>query len=379
VKQVFIAPMVRSGGSLITRLFETVDECFSYPFELVFSPARESPEMIKKFGQKYTVQDYVGVSSGGDFDAVLARWGISRLQENCKFGKNFTGKHAGGKAKGLEIKCEWSHTSFLKILYQVWELNQSLDINDLHLAMFKTLEPSEMVLPEVVSFHSGNGSTVDPGSYFSNVKNFMLIPIRDPLSYIASEKMKYYRQRFELFRLEKMGRIPSKVFSKFEFSDTEKSYLQWEYFYLRALILKKYFPAQIYLYYHNDLIVSPEKTLNGIAEGLGVSGFDSRLGPTILGEPWAGNSQFKKTNGIDQTLDSEHKILSIRELSFIEGRLNLLYTNKPNLMNSELDPKIFLHPTYLELNRIFSPYDRRADVLYSCAFLNREKYKSIFR
>lgn len=374
MKQVFVCPMVRSGGSLINRLFEGVEGTFSYPFELIMKPSNFVPKQLVKDSQRYTIQEYVKDCSSEDFVETLAAWNIKQNQKDCLVGSNFVGGYLAGKAKGLSIKVNWNHAEFISLLNARWQKNNCLSIRDIHVSIYSMLFSDNKNNPNSVCFHSGNGLTVNPYSFFSDEENYMLIPIRELSSYVATEKMKYFRQTYELNRVEKIGRIPVKFFSRFNFRDLNNCFHQWEYCLQRAIALKMTFGDRVVLYKHKDLIENTEETLSLISNHLNLQKFENPNGPTIMGKPWGGNSQFKKTKGIDKSLDNKQSILSAYERKCIE---RVVKRNE-----YDINSKRFLqgsnNQTLEELLEIFKNYDRKVDVLYATPFFNRQKYKSVF-
>ena len=353
-KLIFIGAINRSGGSLLPRLLDGHKNIVSYPLELPFFhdnsyykitdnyagipstiPSLENGRLSKESKFLYPGLSHsltpTNISEKRDFDKfelvnipkskpkIPTKWGKERsdvigvrknyleksFYENVKtdfdyekFVKNFK-TYSEGKSNWNEI-----HYAKHKAYFESWDKGKYLTNDTSHVVM-----------------HSSGGlylTNIDEFFQIYNDSRFV-IPVRDVLGYIASEKIRLARIFFGARRFNKPT-LPSLFIKNFNYYDLSAKIRNWTTSVTRARLLQETFGVNenLIIYNHEKLVNDTEKVMKAFSTNLKIDYTKSLCEPTIGNLPWGGNSHYGKSKGINKDVITNYKrVLNENEINFI--------------------------------------------------------------
>lgn len=363
LKQIFIGSINRSGGSLLARLFDGHSEIVSYPLELPFPhnnffykisdnfagiPMSVPIDLDNKLSNssKYL---YPGSYSRSLIppdlelgDILFDKYDLLDVPKEKYKIENTWGKEKsdiiGVRKNYLEksfyetVRTEFNYDNFIKNLNEhskkksTWAETH----NARHLAFFESWDKGKYLNPKtkyVVTHDSG-------GLYLTNIEDFFLtytdsrfiVPVRDVLGYVASEKVRLARIYFGARRFNKPI-LPFFLIKKFKEYDLRAKIRNWATSITRIYLLQKKFGINknFIVYSNENLVLNTSNVMKSFANNLKIDFENSLCIPTIGNRPWGGNSHYGKSNGVSKkTLSNYKKVLDLEEIQYIKKEVGYL-------------------------------------------------------
>lgn len=379
MKNIFIGPSVRSGGSLLNRLFDSHSDVLSYPFEF-YLPIDEALHVSQMHrGQRKNIQNFpsLEVSKSMRYES----FGFSSDQKKCQFGKRFLGDRFKGKNTGLSITSELDHELFISELdgFDWSSYTATSALNHIHASFSKSWQSGQFSNKSFSVFHSGNGLLADVEQYLNESEdNFFIQPIRSVRGYLASEKRKVVNQ--VILSTPLLGRIPfmKKMDSVITGRFVEQILTNWLITVTRSFILKRKLGDRYIVYKHEDLVQNPESIMDKICDSIGLEYNESLLNPSIIGVPWRGNSMLGLQSGISKSLLNERHVFKESEEALIKkycGAINAFLDDvNGDLVDYDgLDQDLLFD--YAHQEKYYSDRDKTA--LYFSGMYERWAYDSL--
>ena len=356
-KQIFIGSINRSGGSLLARLLDGHKKIVSYPLELPFPHNNAFYQISDNFaGIPMSVPIYEKNKLNSD-SLFLYPGNNSRslTPSDTDLSENLFSKYdlldipkdkpkiifGWGKEKSdiigvrknyLEksfydnVKTDFNFQNFINKLklYSNSESSWSETHNAKHRAFFESWDDGKYLTNDteyVVSHDSG-------GLYLTNIDKFFevyhgsrfIVPIRDVLGYIASEKVRLARIYFGSRRFNKPI-LPFFLIKKFKEYDLKAKIRNWSTSITRVHLLQKKFGIdnQFISYSNENLVLNTSSVMKSFADNLGIEFNQIISEPTIGGRLWGGNSHYGKSKGVNvETLNNYKKVLDSNEVDIIK-------------------------------------------------------------
>ena len=381
-KLIFIGAINRSGGSLLPRLLDGHRNVASYPLELPFFHDNSFYKITDNFaGIPMTIPTlnegrlseeskflYPGLSHSltpsnlsnkQDFDKfelvsipkskpeISTKWGAEK-SDVIGVRKNYLEKSFYDN-----VKTDFDYEKFVKNfnIYSEGKSEWNEIHNARHKAYFESWDNGKYLTSEtshVVMHASG-------GLYLTNIDKFFkvyedsrfIIPVRDVLGYVASEKVRLARIFFGSRRFNKPI-IPSFFVKKFNFYDLNAKIRNWTTSVTRARLLQEKFGINnnLVIYSHEKLVKETERVMKGFASNFNIDYTNSLCNPTIGNLPWGGNSHYGKSNGINkETINNYKKVLNEKEIDTILKKTKNL---REKILNED--------DTFLNLSKINEKY-----------------------
>ena len=329
---VFIAGINRSGGSLLARLFDGHKDFASYPTEVGFKfdytsygfldKITGTPTYIPDFDKNIDPVKYFNAEN----EIVSHKWG---KETSSKFGirKNYLEKAFYEKS----IETNFDHELYLEKLNKYCsksKSNQEL-FESKHKAYFESWDNGAYFNdPKYIVTHDSNGLFLsDFDKYFNEFKNsFILVPIRDCIGYVASEKTRIARRFFGSKRFAK-PLPPNFLIKRFDAYDLNSILTTWLISISRIKILQEKHNSKnnLITYRFEKLVEQPSNAMRILSNKLNVNYEDNLLSPTLCGKKWLGNSQQGKNNGINSKPNQYYKkILREDEINYIKSRIKYI-------------------------------------------------------
>ena len=357
LKLIFIGSINRSGGSLLARLFDGHGNIVSYPLEVPFPHDNHFYKITDNFaGIPMTIpaydesgklqKDYLSIYPGGaarsltpdetiagaDFDKFdLA--GVPKIRPKAlfKWGKeksDIIGVRKNYLEKSFydDVRTDFNFNGYITDFKKLSDNKKNWDeiFNARHLAYFKNWDNGKFLTKDVthvVTHDSGGLYLSNPDVFFSTHKDSrFIIPIRNVLGYIASEKIRLARIFFGTRRFNKPN-LPFFLIKRFEHYDLNAKIRNWSTAITRCLLLQRKFinNNQLIIYSNENLVNNTEKVMRQFMKNLNLNYEEVLTEPTIGNRKWGGNSHYGKSNGVNKNLqDNYKKILNDKEMLIIQ-------------------------------------------------------------
>jgi len=299
---IFISQLSRSGGSLLSSLFDNVPEIFAFPKEVKFGAIKKTLPDLKSFCNELP-------------EEILMRF----INENGIFKDAMRGDYKKGTKAAVPF--EFERAQFESTFYRLWRENTPTTGRELMTIFFTAFFSSWTNYPkhsiECKQFISGFASwtAMDPKNierffgYYSD--GFLIQIVRDPVSWYESVSARNLQKtslkRKELFPI--YAGIDAAISSYEQQWNITQNYM-------------KTYGDKLLLLNFDSLINNRERTMRRVSERLGIAYSDSMLIPSFAGRKIEGNSSFndryKKHVDRNTILDSKEKIQ-------LEEKLNPIY------------------------------------------------------
>lgn len=371
---IFIGSINRSGGSLLARLFDGHEQVASYPLELPFPhnnffyeicdnfagipmsvpiyekkqlnfeskflyPGNYSRSLIPKKMNEYSFDKLDLLDVPKSKPKIKITWGKER-SDPIGVRKNYLEKSFYDV-----VKTEFNYENFIKNL--TTNVNQDtswVEAHNLrHLAFFENWDNGRHInknTTHIVCHDSGGLYLTNLQDYFKIYKNSrFIVPVRDVLGYIASEKVRLARIFFGARRFNK-PKLPFFLIKKFKGYDLKAKVRNWSTALTRTYLLQQKFgKTKNFLVYSNEnLILNTEKVMRSFSKNINIKYDEILCEPTIGGNLWSGNSHYGKSKGINtSTLYNYNKVLDKEEIDFINENVGDLNSQILSQKNSFLD------------------------------------------
>jgi len=382
MKNIFIGPSVRSGGSLINRLFDGHPNVAAYPFELFLPMDKSLHYTLEKRGQRLNIQNYPAISTADTQENILEKILLNSDQEKCLIGKHFKDGKLFAKTSGLNLHGGFDHKKFLSDLSESIGENRSVNevYNSLHEMFFKNWDNGvHSGTMEYVVYHSGNGLMADVELYLSEFEDsYFIQPIRDVRGYLASEKKKVFRQIIGRGRIGSKINWPDWMLKHYFGRYFESMLVNWMITVTRSVILKKRLGDRYIIYRHEDLIRNPKMIMEKITKKIGMKFNDSLVNPTVAGVDWRGNSMFGLQSGVNPKLADIRDVFNPLEQELIDKYCGGVLSYLSEFENKLVEFDNFNENCLFDYNLQSKYYkDREKTALYFASMYERWKYNSI--
>lgn len=353
LKLVFIGGINRSGGSLLARLFDGHDNIVSYPLELPFLHDNSFYKITDNYaGTPMTIPTLVDGKLNEEFKFLYP--GLSHSLEpndysNHSFDKfdlfsvpkikpSFSTSWGKERSDIIGVRKNYLEKSFYEKVETDFDYEKFIEYfkkfssdkkswneihNARHLAYFKSWDQGKYLTEKtshVVMHASG-------GLYLTNIEKFFeiyndsrfVIPVRDVLGYVASEKIRIARIFFGARRFNN-PKLPYALIKKFNYYDLKAKLRNWTTALTRIKILQENFGINknLIVYSNEQLVKNTTKIMKRFAYNFGINFNDVLCSPTIGKRPWGGNSHYGISKGVNTAITENYrKILTIQEISLI--------------------------------------------------------------
>ncbi|MCK5074630.1 MAG: sulfotransferase [Bacteriovoracaceae bacterium] len=378
----FVGPSVRSGGSLINRLFDHHPNVAAYPFELFLPMDHALHPSLKNRGQKLNVQNFPSILPTDTIDLVIKKILLDRESEHCLVGKHFKNEKLIAKTSGLNINAAFVHQQFLYDFTERVGNDRSIShiYNSLHHVFFKNWDKGKHSgTLDYVVYHSGNGLLADIELYFKEFPDsYFIQPVRDVRGYLASEKKKVFRQLIGRGRIGRRINWPDWILKYYYGKFFETTLVNWLITVTRSVILKQKIGERYIIYRHEDLVRNPQLVMKKITNAIGMDYHEGLLTPTVAGVDWRGNSMFGLQSGINPKLADVRDVFNRVEECLIEKYSHYILDYLSGFENELVDfssldtSKLFDY----ELQQKYYA-DREKTALYFASMYERWAYTSI--
>jgi len=347
MKTIYIGAINRSGGSLLTRLFDGHPEVASYPLEISF-PINTNyyPWVAKLSGDTAFIPTYNKDLNDKVFDILNIEsikpkeqhvWGKER-SDPVGVRKNYIEKVFYGAVK--------TDFDFEKYVNEIKEESiNANNINDLYdlkaKAYFNAWDNGKHAgTLDYVITHDSNGLFLsNTDKFFDDFSDsFFIHPIRNITGYIASEKTRITRRFYGSKRFAVS--MPNIFVKKFRSYDIEALIRCWMVSVTRAVIMQEKYGVngRFLVYRYENLISDTSVTMKSICKRIGLKFNHDLLDPTIMGKPWGGNSHQGKQKGVNKNLKNYFsKVLTEDELDIIDQRCGPLLRHLNNDTSTPCD------------------------------------------
>ncbi|MFH1791317.1 MAG: hypothetical protein ABH885_04970 [Candidatus Omnitrophota bacterium] len=334
-KTIFLGTIVRSGGSLLARLFDGHPEILSYPVEVGFPFANGFYPIFESYvGVPSKIPDLDGIP---DAD-VYSLMGIPKAKPKValKWGK----EHAdpvGARKNYLEkvyydtVKTDFDFDRFIQLFdeYRKGARTVAGLYDARHRAYFEAWDKGRHIgEPKFVLLHDSGGLYLaDVARLFKEFEgSVFILPIRDVMGYIASEKTRLARRYYGARRFS-YPPFPNFLVRAFTEYDLDAHIRGWMVAFTRAVLFQEKYGVngRFIAYGHSNLINDTEGTMRALLRSVGARYDGVVLEPTIGGHMWTGNSHQGKRKGVSKDLESYYpKVLSAEETDKIREKAGAL-------------------------------------------------------
>jgi hypothetical protein len=348
MKTIYIGAINRSGGSLLTRLFDGHKDVASYPLEIGFPLNRDFyPWASKLSGETLFIPPYNKDLQDKVFDILE----IESVQEQKKhvWGKE-SSDPVGVRKNYIEkefygaVKTDFDFQRYISEIEK--DSINAENINDLYdlkaRAYFNAWDNGKHAgsLKYVIT-HDSNGLFISNASKFFDElpDSFFIHPIRNITGYVASEKTRITRRFYGSRRYPKV-KMPNIFVKKFNSYDIEALIRCWMVSVTRAVLLQEKFGVngRFLVYRYENLVSDTSETMKSICKRIGLNFDNILLDPTIMGKPWNGNSHQGKQKGVNKDLKNYYsKVLTEKELEIIDKRCGPLLEYLSNDVSTPCD------------------------------------------
>ena len=380
---IFIGPSVRSGGSLLNRLFDHHPDVAAYPFELYLPMDAALHPSLQMRGQKLNVQNFPSIDEHMDVNTIMRRVMLSKKQDSCMIGSHFRHGKLMAKTSFLDVEASYDHEKFVDDFTNTLGNGKKVSeiYNSIHKAFFNNWdEGAHSGTMKYIAYHSGNGLLADIPFFLKEFEDsFFIQPIRSIYGCLASEKKKITRQLIGRGRIGSMINIPDRLLKLCFGRFSEQILVNWLVVFTRSVILKERLGERYIIYRHEDLVRDPESMMKLIADHIGLNFHEILLTPTVAGLDWRGNSMFGKQSGINPELAETRDVFNQTEKKLIDKYCGYINGYLDGFENELVDfgaidkDKLF---DYDLQKRHFR--DRERTALYFASMYERWKYDSIW-
>ncbi len=383
MKNLFIGPSVRSGGSLINRLLDHHPDIAAYPFELFLPMDDALHSSLKNRGQKLNVQNFPRINTDDHEDIILSKMLLDRDPSKCLIGKHFKNGKLIAKTTGLDVEGAFDHNTFISgFLKEIKNVNGIGNrYNILHKNIFKLWDSGKHSgKMKFVTYHSGNGLMADIENYFDEFPDsYFIQPIRDVRGYLASEKKKVFRQIIGRGRIGRRFNWPDWMLKKYYGRYFEAMLVNWLITVTRSVILKKKIGERYVIYRHEDLIRNTKSVMTKLSDAIGLAFDDCLLNPTVGGVGWRGNSMFGLQSGVNPELAKVRDVFNTLEENLIEKYCNKILSYMTGFENELVNYDSFDTSTLFDYDIQMKYYDDRdKTALYFASMYERWGYESFY-
>ena len=328
-KTIYIAGINRSGGSLLSRLFDGHPDILSYPTELGFPINNNFYEITDSYsGVPQTIPD-INFNENNDFYSILdipkqkheysTTWG-KETADPLGVRDNYLEKNFYGN-----VEAHFDYNKFTGIFDKLAKKANSIEdlYNARHQAYFTAWDNGKHIKNQsaVVMQDSGGIYLTNIDKFFSEFHQSILIyPLRDLMGYVAAEKVRYARRFFGSRRFA-FPQLPNYFVKQFDHYDINAQIKGWLCALTRVRILQEKYGLnqQFIVYSHNILTSYPKETMKRLSELCNIKYTEDLLRPTIGNKNWLGNSHYGPTKGISNKISANYpKVLTKNEISTIK-------------------------------------------------------------
>ncbi len=386
-KTIYIAGINRSGGSLLSRLYDNHSSILSYPTELGFPSDNSFYDIVDSYaGVPQSIPDYFK-SQDQDLFSLLdlpkkqavysTQWGKEK-SEPLGVRENYLEKNFYGN-----IKTYFDYDIFIEIFNEKSIHAQNIkELYDArHYAYFSAWENGKYLKDQshVVMQDSGGIYLTNIDRYFNEfTDSILLYPIRDITGYVATEKVRYAR-RFYGSRRFASPQLPNYFVKNYNYYDIEAQIKGWLCAVTRVRLLQEKYGIndRFVIYNHSALTSYPELTMKSLINKSSLKYEETLVNPTIGGKDWLGNSHYGPTKGISNSINKNYnKVLRRDELDIISslsGELCSHIDNK-NTPVSLLDIPENLFYDY-EIQKKYIDEKQKISLYYALTNSTKRRYK----
>ncbi len=382
LKLIFIGAINRSGGSLLSRLFDGHENIVSYPLELPFPrdnsfykitdnfvgvpmtvPSMQNGKLSDTskflypgFSRSLTPEEFQNSSEFDKYDlldipktkpGIPTKWGKEKA-DIIGIRKNYLEKSFYDNVK-TDFDYEKYINNFEK--YSKGKFNWNEIHNARHLAYFESWDQGKYITKKTshVVMHTSSGL------YLTNIDKFFeiykdsrfIIPVRDVLGYVASEKVRMARIYFGSRRYNK-PKLPLFFIKHFSHYDLKAKIRNWTTAATRIRLLQEKFGINknLIVYSNERLVQNTDKVMFDFAKNLNINFNEILCKPTIGKSAWGGNSHYGASKGVNKnTLDNYTRVLS-------KDEIDTILKETKNLRSAILEQD----NSFLDLTKINSKY-----------------------
>ncbi len=328
-KTIFIGGINRSGGSLLARLFDSHPDVASYPLEIgypvdhdiypIFESYTGIPLMVPSFDPASDEDDFKKVVFPDKKPEVGLKWG-KETSDTVGVRKNYLEKVFYGK-----VNTDFDFDKFIRLFNEYKKSAKTIaELFDAkHRAYFLAWDEGKFGQnKKYVLMHSSSGLYIrNIDKYFEEFKGSTFIyPLRDVMGYIASEKTRLARRYYGARRFS-YPKFPNVLVKTFRNYDLEAQIRAWMVAITRVVLLQEKFGVnnRFLVYSNENLLNNTEGTMRAICSNIGIDFHPTLLEPTIIEQPWKGNSHQGASKGVNKNLAEYYpKVLAKDEIFAIE-------------------------------------------------------------
>jgi hypothetical protein len=359
LKYIYIGTINRSGGSLLTRLFDGKEGIASYPLEWDWHLDKKlypfyvalpgAPTFIAKYSSSINKNALKFHGLVEEKEDVIHKWGKEK-SDSIGVRKNYL-----EKSFYQNIKTDFNYKQYIDdIKMKSLDANCLKDIYDIkHKAYFDAWKHG-MNLDSIshVTWNDSNGlflNNID--DYFNEFQGSTFIhPIRDIFGYVSSEKTRITRRFYGSRRFQRGVKMPNFFVKNFNHYDIDALIRCWNVSVTRAVLLQEKYGvnSDFIVYRYENLLTDTKNVMKYICKKNNIKFTNNLLSPTLMGQPWRGNSHQGKQTGVNSDLAHYFKkVLTKAEINKINGNCGDLINYLMNSAETPLDltkiPKHFLY------------------------------------
>ncbi len=298
---VLISQIQRSGGSMISQLFDGHPQVCAHPFEMHIG-----------FPAKWDWRDFDLASSPREwFDQLFEKKVLQFIEEG--YAKPGSNRFAAAERFAFDFSVERQKAIFLQCIAEIVDLTQRAIYDCYFAAFFNAWENWQPTGREKVITGFTPRVTMQELSiakFFRDYPDGRLIScIRDPFSWYASAS----------------GHNP-------RYQDTNVALAEWMASVKAAVQLKRKHPHQVKLLQFSQLLTNPAEVMRNVAEFVGIEYCNLLTIPTYLGQPVRPNSSFNiEQYGINASMADRREHLSKDVERQIQNQADELYRDSLRL------------------------------------------------
>ena len=328
IKHIHIVSINRHGGSLLARLLDNHPDVASYPLENGFPKdfkihnfvdfLNGSPTYVPDFKDyKNNICKFLEIAEKKN--KIIHKWGKEK-SDPVGIRKNYL-----EKAFYQNVKTDFDYAKYISLIKKSdLDVKSVHEIYDtMHTAYFNSWDNGSHKgnLKFVVMQSSGGLFLKSFDKYFGEFKDsFILCPIRDIKTYIASEKARLARLYFGSRRFQS-PKVPNFLVKAFDMYDLEAQIRTWLVAFTRLVILQEKYglDGKFIVYRYENLVNDTSNVMKSFCNKMNLKFDPILLKPTIGGLNWLGNSHSGKQTGIN--LSNYYKeVLREDELNLIKKK-----------------------------------------------------------
>jgi hypothetical protein len=271
---VLIAQIQRSGGTLLSQLFDGHPEVWAFPQEL-------------KWGGKGTKHCWPSVDPGKDGPLRVARGLVAANLDDAKTYNLFGYQKEGTSDRDQRLPFHWSQWAYVQAFLDAWEARQPQTRRqcfDIFMSAYfsafldwRTGAESKKIITAFTPRVNFTNSYPENAAFFHDYPDGRMISMcRHPVDWYASA-----------------SRHESK------YVDVDQAMAQWRESAESSMQLKEHHPDHVILVSFTALVSDPDNAMKSIARRLGLTWHPTLAVPTFNGMPIASNSSFDSVVGID--------------------------------------------------------------------------------